>query len=469
MVDFLAAEKAIDLIPDTVPRVDIRKEGDFYLEKAILITFDEQEYGIELLRAEITIFEDIFNNTMAGIIHFQDSSDLPQILPLIGEEKLKLRFTRPSEKGRGLLDEYYEMEFRVYKMDGRKPDDDKINIQNYTLHFTSSERIVDMKAKVWESYWDMPYSDIVEKVYSKYISKGKPIEVEKTKYEYKYMARGLSPFQIIGICGSKSISDEGNGSAYVFYEDMDKFNFVSIGKLMQQAPVEKYISQLANVLQEKKSFDRTIEDDVRKVEQYNFKSSFDIMRNLESGMYAQRLVSVDMLRQFHENVDWDYKKEFGSMPHLHDADVCTDALDALGSPPSVMKLALTTKDHDKVAHIVARDPTIKPNQVEEYLLKRASQMQQTNGNRMIISFSGDPRRKVGQVIEFLVPNHYGAVNEEHPPDPPHDRYMGGKFLITALKHRITASSYFCSAELMKDTLAQDIEGVDIIKHQDWTW
>src|SRR5690606_38589324 len=113
---------------DTVPRTDIRKEGDFYLDKVELIAYNGKTYGLELLRLELSIHEDIFNHTMSGALHFQDSSDLTQFLPLIGEEKLKISFTRPSEEGRGLLDEYFEMEFRVYKIDHRRPEGDKFNI-----------------------------------------------------------------------------------------------------------------------------------------------------------------------------------------------------------------------------------------------------------------------------------------------------------------------------------------------------
>ena len=472
MTDFLSLATPIPEIQDTVPRRDIRKEGDFYLDKAEIIAYNGKRYGIELVKVEISVHEDLFNSTMAGSLHFQDSSDLAQLLPLIGEEKLSLVFTRPSESGRGLLDDKFEMEFRIYKMDHRRPDGERFDIQNYTLYFVSSEKIVDVKTKVWQTYVDMPYSDMVDKIFKEYIKSAKPINIEKTLYEHKFAASGLSPFQIITILSSKSISDEGNGSSYVFYEDMEKFNFVTIGKLMKQEPVQRYISQLSNVLEDGgnvKRRDRTIEDDIRRVENYTTPGGFSILNNMEGGMYAQQLIAVDILRKIWTKTDWDYKKEFDGLPHLYDSDVCTDALDALGSPPTVMKLQNTTKDHDKIPWLVAREPGIKPNHIEEYMLKRASQLQQSNGHRVHVNVSGDPRRRVGQVVEFLFPNHYGAVSENHKPDPPFDRYLGGKFLVTAMKHRIESHKYYCEMELMKDTFAQDIEHVDPIEFQKWTW
>lgn len=472
MVDFLSKATDINPFEDKVPRVDIRKEGDFYIDKVELITYNGKSYFLELLNIELSIHEDIFNHTMSGVMALQDSSDLTQLLPLIGEETLKISFTRPSEKGRGLLDEYFTMEFRVYKVDHRRPQGDKFNIQNYALHFVSPERIKDMKAKVWKTYVDMPYSAMVEKIYNEYLKINKPIEIEPTRFDFKFAASGLSPLQIITILCGRSISDEGNGSSYVFFEDMDKFRFVSIGKLMKEEADIEYISRMSNVLEDQgdiKNRDRTIEEDVRNIENYAFSSSFDVLGRLQGGMYAQQLLAIDDLRQIWEKHDWDHKKEFANMPHLDVADICTDGLDALGSPPAVFRMALTTKDHDKVPHIVAREPGIKPNHIEEYLLIRQAQMQQTLGNKLRVNVSGDPRRRVGKTIKFLMPNHYGAVDEFHKPDPPYDRYLSGKYLVTSLKHRIESSKYYNEFEFMKDTFMQDIEHVDIIRHQDWTW
>ncbi len=471
MTKFLSLDHPPITIPDTVPRTSIRKEGDFYLDKATLIAFDGTEYGISLVRLRISIHEDLFNHTLAGIATFTDSSDLPQFLPLIGEEIFKLRFTRPDESGRGLLDDYYEMEYRVFKMDGRKPQEDQINAQNYTLYFTSPVTIANAKKKVWQAWRDIPYSDMVASIYEEYLGAPKPINIEATLYEQRYCGPGYTPFQTIQMLAARSISEEGNGSSYVFFEDMDKFNYITIGKLLLQEPVQQYITQLSNVLEhgKKKVRDRTISDDVRNVENYKFHGSFDILKNMDQGMYSQRLIAVDILRQFHTVNDWSYKDEFDALPHLRDHDVCTDALDALGSPPTVMRLSLTTKDHDIVPWIVAREPGIKPNHIEEYLLKRASQMQQAAGNRIQIHVTGDPRRRVGQVVEYLVPNHYGAINEEHRPDPPFDRYLGGKFLIGAIKHDITVDRYYNEMELITDTVSQGIEGVDLIREQSWTW
>lgn len=459
-------------IPDTVPRRDIRKEGDFFIDKIELITYKGDVYKLELLRVEMSIHEDLFNPVLSGVIWLQDSSDLTQFLPLIGEETLKVSFTRPDESGRGLLDDYYEAEFRIYKIESRRPEADKMNVQNYGLHFVSKEKITDMKTKVWQTYEDMPYSDMVQKIFDEYIKSSKPLVVEPTMYEFKFAASGMSPFDIIHILASKSISAEGNGSAYVFYEDMDQFNFVTLGKLMKQGSDVRFLSQLGNVLEDKgtvKRRDRDIEIDVRRVENYRWASSFDVIGRLQNGMYAQQLWAVDTLRQIWEKHDWDYKKEFPGLPHVDSDDICTDALDALGSPPTVMRLMETTRDHDIVPHIVAKEPGIKPNKIEEHVLKRASQLEQALGHRMQINVSGDPRRRTGKVIEFMTPNHYGAYNEDHRPDPPHDRYLSGKHLIVSCKHRIEAHRYYGELEIMKDSLAQGIEGVDLIEQQEWTW
>lgn len=457
---------------DTPPKKKIRQEGDFYLEDVKIICFNGAEYELRLVMIELNIYEDVFMNSMSGTIELRDSNDLPNLFPLIGEEKLILKFTRPDENsGReddGRLLPSFKMEFRVYKMAARQREDERK--QSYVLHFCSPETIKNHKVKVRKNFEDKLYSEMVEIVYDENIAENKPIRVEKTTFEHDFAIRNMQPFKFFNQVAVQSLSPGVGGSSYVFYEDVEKFNFISLNTLMAEPPAQEYIYQVSNVLEDKNiksPQDRQIEKDIYAVEGYGFTGSFDILKNLTGGMYASRLFTYDPVRHrfFEDENELDYDKAFDLTEHVSKEKLCTGDLDALGSPLSYHKLMCTNKDHDKIPWIVDKEPGILPWQIEEFVLLRANILQQIDNQKIHISVSGDPRRKVGETIEFQLPRSTGDADKPLE----EDQYLSGKYLVTALRHRITVNRYWIDMEIIKDSYLSKIEHIDPAKLYDRTY
>lgn len=465
--DFSQA-KAPEDIAYTVPQEDIRREGDFYVESISLVAYNGKAYDLTMQRVRLSIYSDIFSHVMSGTIELQDSVDLPQLLPIIGEETLNIIFTRPSESGRGLLRERFKESFRVYKMTDRRKVNNKDNVLAYTLHFVKSEMIKGLRQKVSRSFSEMLISDMVQIIYDEYIKIKKPIFIEPTMFLHNLVVPNWTPMQAIALLSARAVSENGAMSSYVFYEDDEKYNFTTLTHLMSQPASQKYIHQIGNILDSQNN-DRLIEQDVRRIESYNFSGNFDVINNLSQGMYANRLLTIDPLRQHFETIDFDVNEEFDEMPHLEKHKSWTDSLDALASPEAYFQMAITTKDHDTIPHIVTKEPGILPNRVENWMQLRRSLLQQLHDTRIICEASGDPRRRAGQVVEFAVPNSYGQYNADHQPNPPFERYLAGRYLITAFKHRIDGNKYYNEFELVKDSLLSKIKHVDPIKDSYWTF
>ena len=87
--------------------------------------------------------------------------------------------------------------------------------------------------------------------------------------------------------------------------------------------------------------------------------------------------------------------------------------------------------------------------IEEVLGKRTSQKLQMRS--IVISFTvpGDSTREVGDLIYFSYPTERAEVRdtgmmEEH-------KYYSGRYLITAIRHRITSNEYTMIIEASKDS------------------
>lgn len=447
--------------------MEISREGDFYIKEISLTAFNGEKYDITHLRVNLMIFESIFTTAVTGEITLQDSLDLPHLMPLIGEEKIKFVFTRQDVPGKsktreGRLLEDVSIEFRVYKMSGRENIKDRH--QNYTLHFISDDFLNNFKIRVLKSYKAMPYSDMAAAILTEKLKTKKELNIETTKYLHSMAITNINPFAALNMLASRSESAEGNGCLYVCYEDRQKFNFVSIGKLFQQEVSESYSYGVRNVLEDTDSWykDRTIEADLRSFEGYGFSGSFDVLKGLFMGLYGSRLLTYDLIRRIYEVKDFDYNAEFSAFKHLDKNKVFTDGLDVLSAPLAHVKFVATDKDHDIVPWIAEKEPGILPSRVEEHLLYRQSQLNQINQAKVVGTIPGDPRRKVGQIINFLLPHQQGNFSEEKAGEP-YDNYLQGKYLITGLTHRIDVDKYMVDMEMIKDSLYTPIKHVNPVE------
>lgn len=455
----------------------IRIPNDFFIEYVKLYPWNgAAPLDLTNVRGQINIYEDIFSNFVTGNIEVIDTWDLPTLYPIVGEEILEISFYRqgtklrptdgyyPEQKHQEVDEtERYKMTFRVTKMTDRKLAREKS--QYYVLHFVSPELIQNKKKKVRWSFKKKLYSEMVQIIYDATINMGKPIEIEETKFEQDFSVSNWTPAQSINIISSRSLPAGRNGSSYVFFETLKGFRFVTLEKLYEEKPKEDILYQWSNVNLSPEN--KKIEEEIRNVHSYDFVDYFDVLSNLQHGMYASKLMTYDLVRQRFFEYDFDYLKEFKKHEHLSDHELCTDKLDALGEPYLArFNLMGTNKDHDIIPWIAGKEPGIMPMKIEEYVLPRQSQIQQPQNVRMAITLPGSPNRRAGDVLNFMLPNAMGWP-EKYADEP--ERYLSGKYLITAVRHRIEISGYAQDLEIVKDTYKSKIEYVDPVPKYEGAW
>ena len=250
------------------------------------------------------------------------------------------------------------------------------------------------------------------------------------------------------------------------------------------------------------------------VTEYRLVHSVDTMKNLGSGMYGSKVLTHDPMRMKVDRVDYQYikpkdniqiidaNKNISTIPNTDikdpeklDVDNSTKAengktvsenADFLGSPQAKVMLAASNKGHNSVFQdgpkteiLRLRDKNgltqykkvqpqtlkdekgnpikqdIKEKHVEDTLARRESQKRQMDTIKIQFSAPGDSAREVGDLISFDYPTENpksaqtgiaddcNGVMEGH-------KYYSGKFLITALRHRITQDEYTIHVEAVKD-------------------
>ena len=515
--------------------------GDFELQKLHLTSPNRKGYvDLKAAWSDFNIYEDLFGSYLTGNIQIVDGVGLMESVPIIGEETIHIQVkTKGVERQRnstaipgpfeGSQNEgIINLKFRVVKI----LDVMKLNegIITYKLSFVSEEAILNLKQKVKKSALDpvslepRKISDVVKSLYRQFFQRGrqdiaKRIFIEPTKNLTDLIIPNQTPFRAFDFLASRAVSagKQAIGSSFVFYESIRGFFFISMETLMSgggmgystvpgmrgspselvytapEEPVKEVYVVQPKRLGKKTNESTNIAIEMTAVDAYSFSSNFDVLENLSTGMYANRLLTHDLVRMKYDTLDFnmvdpsatgkqvtineetggteitesthktpaDAKNFSDSFTHLGTGKLSTEKQDALGSPESVMSFYPSNFAHDirfkedlgsrGVKGEVKSNLNIIPNRVEQWMQSRLVQSQQANNIKLNIRAPGLSTRAVGDLIEFKLPTTFLEDRDGITSSDGHT-YLSGYYLITKLRHHFTKEKYDIEFEAIKDSL-----------------
>lgn len=442
----------------------LRAERDYYIHYLNIVAFNGQKYPIDSQLVELCYHENIGAISAYLSVSFFDTIDFPTLLPMIGEERIMVSFTRQDEnavKSGGKFKDPITLDMPVYKITKRSPDTGSQKGQFYTLHATSDEMIQSLKKKVRLGLKAKPFSEMVEQVYNEYVKVSKPIEVEPTQYEQDFCIANMNPFRFISHVSGRSVSPSYGGCLYFFFEDRDKFYYKSLGSLFQAQDTLDLTYPTKGILKTGTGTDakeRNFKRDVYAIEHMEHKQSFDIIKTILLGGYSQKAIFFDPIRRLITTKEFDIDKEWETLPHSEAAQSAkpyTPSNKAKDSSDARISLHWTNAEHDVADHIASRDPDIKPSRIEEYSLRTNSQLDTMLRNSIDAILPGTPEIKAGMTVNFNLPEHLGKVSEQSPEQM--DAYLQGKYLVVSVVHRIVKGAYTCGVTLSKDSFTSNIK------------
>ena len=512
--------------------------GDFELQKLTLTSPNKKGYiDLKAAWSDFNIYEDLFGNYLTGNIQIVDGVGLMEAVPIIGEETIHIQVKtkgivrqRTEEVATGPFagsenEGIINLKFRVVKIS----DIMKLNegILTYKLSFVSEEAILNLKQKVRKSSLDpsslepRKISDVVKSLYTQFFKRGrtaKKVFVEPTKNITDLIIPNQSPFKAFNFLASRAVSagKQAVGSNFVFYESVRGFFFISMETLftgggmgynkaegdngsdtstelvytIPKDPVkETYVVQPKR-MNAQKNENVNVAVEMTAVEQYSFSSNFDVIDNLSQGMYANRLLTHDLVRMKYDTLDFNLQKPSGKQTkineatggteviemltqaadkknfedvftHLGQGKLATEKQDALGSPDAVISFYPTNFAHDVrfkedlgsqgVKGGMKSNLNIIPNRVEQWMQSRLVQSQQVNNIKLNIRAPGLSTRSVGDLIEFKLPTSY-LEDRDGVTQSQHHTYLSGYYLITKLRHHFNKEKYEIEFEAIKDSL-----------------
>lgn len=419
--------------------------GNYELDYLRIENYRGQFIDITAMMNTLSITEDLFSTCMYGTITLQDQVDLQQELPLMGEEKIKLRYRTYKDM------DWVELEFRVYQMSNRT------QISNgafgYILSFASEEMFLNKFEILSKSYRSKLISDIVASIIKEFDT-DKDVFQEKTDQKINYIQPQITPFQAINTLTQKAKSPKHKGSSYVFYESIDGFHFESIETMFEKEPVEYYMTTSGGEETQDKKFYRIVN--------YDFPDQFNKLDLIEKGMFGGTLRTLDLLTRSFNEIEYNYDEDFEKTKHVEDAD---DEMKMI-SPNFPWKDRITKGAYKSVLSTDRDIQYIKTNSTnfdrewqtkERSVLWRMSQLQQiTNNLKIRLQVPGNSELTAGTVLDIKLPS-MSTFDFEDEVISKEDRFVSGKYLALTVNHTFSQTKMFTIVEAAKDCFKQSHE------------
>ena len=431
---------------------DLLFPQDFSLNSCKIVTALGQPYEFRGMLLFLEYFEDLYNNFITGTITINDSVGFLSQLSFSGHDYLILDFSKPGN------DEKIQRTFRAYKVSNRHIV--KNQNETYTIHFCSEEAILSEQYKVSKSYPNTKISAIVDDIMFNQLgtanTKFLSINNEETTGVRDIVIPNLKPFEAINWLCTQAISDttQTTGTSYLFYENMNGYNFKSLQTLFT-APVYgiyKYEPKNVNMPDDPRAQDLGME--ALNVIGFEVVSNYDSLDMINSGAYANQLIAIDLLSLSYTVNNFDYLNYFNSAQKLNPYPILANSYNRFGQTANttyqaVVKTAVTnTGNSTKNSYIKTKQPSIKDVNIETTIPFRTAQIPEINAIKYKISIPGDPFMTVGNIITFNLQELTRTTD-----DKSLDNFYSGNYLVTAVKHTIDIEGKFMTLmEISKESV-----------------
>jgi hypothetical protein len=368
--------------------------------------------------AMCNIYEDLMSETWSGDVVIYESVGLQEILPIIGEEVIVIRFS--SVRPDGSPHEVIQFIGRVTKYENHT---ERTSVQRmYKLSFVSFQVQVNAYKRV-RKFYEGTSSEIAAKILrANFLRDFETLDPDKISN--KIIFPNWSPYQCINYLKTISISEKYQDPFYLFWEDRDGYHFTTLSELMDRPEKEKLYMKI---------MDHGLADDPLTVSAFNYDPLFDTLENQMLGMYGQTLITYDKVNKKFTETEATYSGTYDQFKH-----VGKEKLDRgfMESPKHMFQFIMDNQSNS---------PGVYSN-TNDWAKQNIIRSGQIRGLRAQVVTSGRTSLKVGDKLywqQFSLKDNASSGE---------DKMLTGHWLITRIRHMVTEKIYEAHLELVKDGL-----------------
>lgn len=417
----------------------LRFAGDVSINKVKVVSSSGFYQDIANQVKGIQIFEDLLSPFITGSLIIKDSLDLINLFPFVGEEFLELDISTPTLKNGNIVGKFY-----IYKMTDRDMIGDKSVV--YQLHFTSQEAVIDLNKSISKSF-SGKVSDIATKFLTDKtigIQSTRLNNVEETSNETKYISNFWSPIKNIIYLTENAVNKSGSPS-YVFFENRDGFNFVSLETLYTKPIKHTFVKD--NYVRDSRGPSGTVknlEEDYKRITDIKIPTGIDYIDRIQSGVYASKMYTYDLATKKVESKNFNATESFSNRKHLNEFPAFSKKVISRYGAKIINEL----KYYNNFSNFGDATNT-------KTLQERISLLKQAESTKVEITVPGRCDYTVGQRVDLKL---YKAEPLNKNDRSTLDNMFSGHYIIAAINHQISREMHECSMELIKDSLLVNLDG-----------
>ena len=416
-------------LPGSYDTIDPKTVSDWNCKFTNYLGESEEMSGII---KQMSIYESIYNNCMSGAIILEDGTGMVEANGIVGSgmEEVHFEILTPnisSEKSSNL-----EKEFVIDSISSgvKTP-----KLTQYVLGITSPYALVNNTKKISRSFMKMTASEIAEYVGTSIMEFGDYLwtdfTVSPSLHEKNMVVPNWNPFQLMNFLCRNSVSADGS-SNYLFFENNDGFKFVTVDELKEGDIMRVFT--LKNMPIQVGDDARGYVVDNAMMEKYVEQSRFNLTGGQVTGRYGASILTHNILEKSMETYEVEYDGEKDP--------VMAEGI-GLNGPKDAPFADYNVKQHDGFMssnYLYAIHEKGEKSHYPHYDMKKT----EMNANTIKFDIPGDSNTWAGDVVLLRIPTHI------HVHDVPEDQYMTGKWLVTAIHHKINNQEYVMTIECMKD-------------------
>lgn len=356
--------------------------------------------------------------------------------PLIGEEKIKVRFRSEGQEA------IIEFEFAVIGCDEFEFGENLMETR-YTLWATSVEAIKDYDKAVQKAY-RTPVHEIVSDIYTSYLGTSKTVTAERTEGRTGIIVPNLTPFQALAWLKKRAVSAENPTDVFMSYETPDGFQFQTVANMIKRGKqkadndrTHRFRYQHASII------DPSRESLEGSVIQFKQVRKFDMSELMQAGYFASGVHKFNLDTAEMETNWFVLKDKIGNwkLSHEDGKNLHTDPY-----------MAARTQSHKQF--FIAYDPYRQETSTADNIGEKGAYLANLLQQQFELVVPGAETLRAGSLIHVTIPEM--AVPEAS--DTTFQNQTNGYFLVGDLIHTIAARSKFTSKMVaFKDSYSADGE------------
>ena len=389
----------------------------------------------------MSIWESIYNNCMFGNIAIEDGTGMVEANGIVGSGLEEVHFDITTPNMHSVKTSNLEKEFKI---DSISSGTKTAKFTQYSIGISSPYLFINNKKLISRSFQKMTASEIAEYVGMNIMEFGSflwtDFTVSPSLHEKNMVVPNWNSFQLLNFLAKNSVSAEGE-SNYLFFENNDGFKFVTVDELKGGDIMRAFTlkNMPTKIVEDPRGF--TI--DGAMMDKYVEQTRFNISSGQVTGQYGSSLLSHDILKKSLETYEVEYDGE--------EDKVMAEGIGLNGPKDAQYKDYNVWQHNGFMSHNYLYN--IHDKGEKSHYPHYDMKMTEMRANTIKFDVPGDSNCWAGDVVMLRIPTHI------HVHDEPEDQYMTGKWLVTAIHHKISNAGYTMTLECMKDGFFGDPDKV----------